>query len=81
MTDLVEIQTGKISLSDLTPKVTKSLTGTFLVGLFYERRGLLYCYSIPGNERGWCKSPIEAIELWQKRNADDNREVINPYLL
>ncbi len=85
MTELFEVASRKISPDELTPKVTIAIegivTGMFLVGLFYERNGLLYCYSVPGNEKKsrWCKTPDEAIDAWQAISGA-HREVINPLL-
>ncbi len=86
MTELFEVANGKISQGELIPKVTKAtegdVTGLFLVGLFYERNGLLYCYSVPGNEKksAWCKTPDEALEAWGVINGN-NQAVFNPYPL
>ncbi len=86
MTELFEVANGKISQGELIPKVTKAMEGSvigmFLVGLFYERKGLLYCYSVPDNQTksAWCKTPDKAVESWQAINGT-HRAVINPYLL
>ncbi len=86
MTELFDVANRKISLDELTPKVTIAtegiVVGMFLVGLFYERKGMLYCYSVPDNEKksAWCKTPDEAIAAWQTINGT-HRTVINPYPL
>ncbi len=82
MTELRDVQLGGISTDTLIPKVTKAiagkLVGRFIVGLFYQRNNLLYCYSAPGNEQEekWCNTPIEAIEKWKIGNPGDSREII-----
>lgn len=86
MTELRDITSWKAKNKDLILKVTKSVSGSligkFIVGWFYERNGVLYCYEVPGNKQdgNWGNTPDQAIKIWKAASySDDNREIINPY--